>query len=51
MGNSSVITTLWHKATNQIFVGMGDGKIEVLYSPTLSKGGALKCVSKQEKRK
>lgn len=51
MGPSSVVTSVWHKATSQIFVGMGDGKIEVLYSPTASKGGVLKCVTKQEKRR
>jgi WD repeat-containing protein 70 len=51
MGQASVITSLWHAALNQIFIGMGDGKIQVLYSPTLSRGGVLKCISKQEKRK
>ena len=51
MGTSSVITSFWHESTNQIFVGMGDGKIEVLYSPQLSKGGVMKCVNKQEKRR
>lgn len=51
MGQASVITSLWHEALNQIFIGMGDGKIQVLYSPTLSRGGVLKCISKQEKRK
>jgi hypothetical protein len=51
MGKSSVVTTYWHAGINQIFVGMFDGKIQVLYHPDLSKGGILKCISKQEKRK
>ena len=46
VGPSSVISTFWHGTLNQIFVGMADGKIEVLYNPILSKGGILKCISK-----
>lgn len=51
MGTVSAIHSYWHSALNQIFVGMADGKIQVLYDPSLSKGGVLKCISKQEKRK
>jgi len=46
MGNSSVVTTYWDAGINQIFVGMFDGKIKVLYHPELSKGGILRCISK-----
>jgi WD repeat-containing protein 70 len=51
VGPASVVSTLWHPALNQIFLGLGDGKIQVFYDPKMSKGGILKCINKQEKNK
>jgi len=42
----NVVTSLWHKRLNQIFLGLSDGSIRIYYHPECSTKGALIPVSK-----
>lgn len=44
--NSHVIKTLWHPKLNQVFVGCGNGIVNVYYDPKKSMRGAKLCVVK-----
>ncbi|EZA50084.1 hypothetical protein DMN91_006312 [Ooceraea biroi] len=44
--NSHVIKTLWHPKLNQVFVGCGNGIVNVYYDPNKSMRGAKLCVVK-----
>jgi len=43
---SSVVAVAWHPVLNQIVCGNGDGSATILYSPELSKKGALLPIQK-----
>lgn len=51
ISKTSVIALTWHHQLNQIFVGSADAKITVLYDPELSQNGAMRSITRQEKRK
>ena len=42
----SVVNVFWHAKLNQIFLGISDGSVRILYDKALSKKGALLCVAK-----
>jgi WD40 repeat protein len=42
----SVVNVFWHAKLNQIFLGISDGSVRILYDTKLSKKGALLCVAK-----
>lgn len=47
---TSVVAVKWHERTNQILLGTGDrnqGCVRVLYNPTLSEAGVLKCAARK----
>lgn len=46
----SVVKLLWPPRLNQIFVGLSNGAIKILYDPLQSHRGALLCVSKPKRR-
>uniref|UniRef100_A0A2P2I4G1 WD repeat-containing protein 70-like n=1 Tax=Hirondellea gigas TaxID=1518452 RepID=A0A2P2I4G1_9CRUS len=50
VGNSHVVSIVWHPRLNQICVGSGDGKIRILYDPALSRNGAILAAGKRKKR-
>ena len=50
IGNSHVISLVWHPKLNQICVGSGDGKLRILYDQTLSRNGAILAAGKRKKR-
>lgn len=49
--DSPVITVLWHEKLNQILTGSANGQTHLLYSPNLSRNGALTIMSKAPKRR
>ena len=50
IAKASVSFVLWAKSINQIFLGLGNGEIRVLYDPKISREGIMRCVTKREKR-
>ena len=44
--DSPVVAVKWHKYFNQIFLGMGDGRVNVLFTPHVSSGGIVECVKR-----
>lgn len=44
-----VTQTLWNSRLNQIFVGLGNGEVRVLFSPQLSKNGVKTTLGKAPK--
>lgn len=50
-GSGSIISVMWHARLNQIVYGTANGKLHVLYHPTLSQRGILNCLSKSESRR
>lgn len=50
IGTSHVVSLVWHPRLNQICVGCGDGKVRLLYDPTLSRNGAVLTAGKRKKR-
>jgi len=49
--NTSVVSTLWHPKLNQVFIGLSDGNVKVLFDPDKSKNGATMCVGKVKKKR
>lgn len=50
LSKESVISLKWHKSTNQLLAGCGDGKISVLFDPEISTKGVMAALSKSLKR-
>ena len=50
-GGLSVGNLIWHKEVNQIFVGLSNGSIKVLYNPLLSKKGYLSTAGRVAKKR
>ena len=50
-GNTSVVHLNWHTRTNQIFAGLSDGNIQVMYNPSTSIGGIQIPLAKQVRRR
>jgi WD40 repeat protein len=48
---SPLISVYWHPKLNQIFTGSANGQVTILFSPTLSNGGALTILSKAPKKR
>ena len=46
----SVISLKWHKTTNQLIAGCGDGRISVLFDPDISNKGVMTALSKSLRR-
>ena len=51
MGPSSVVRLNWHSRINQIFAGMSDGKVSVLYNPSSSCSGILEPLGREVKKR
>ncbi|CAO3645547.1 unnamed protein product [Cunninghamella blakesleeana] len=51
IGQSSVVSVLWHPRINQIFTGSADGTVHAFYSPTHSARGVKMCVVKEQKKR
>ena len=47
----SVVSTLWHPKLNQIFVGLSDGNIKVLFDPEKSRNGVTLCVGRVKNKR
>ncbi|KAI8896988.1 WD40-repeat-containing domain protein [Globomyces pollinis-pini] len=47
---TSCIRLLWPKKMNQIFAGLGNGDVQVLYDPDLSVGGVMVPLSKKPRK-
>jgi WD40 repeat protein len=46
VSHESVISLRWHKDTNQLLAGCGDGSISVLFDPDISSRGVMNCLSR-----
>jgi WD40 repeat protein len=42
----AVVSVKWHAFFNQIFLGMADGGLKVLFTPHISAGGLVECLKK-----
>jgi len=49
MKDVSVTFILWCYSINQIFLGLSNGGIKVLYDPVKSQNGIIKCITKKER--
>lgn len=49
--SSPLVSVLWHDKLNQILTGSANGETHLLYSPTLSRSGALLIMSKAPKKR
>lgn len=45
-----VTRVMWHEKINQLFVGLSDGTVHVLFDPDMSTNGALLCMSRTAAR-
>lgn len=44
--DAGVTRILWHERLNQMFVGLADGTVRVMFDPAKSSNGALLCMSR-----
>lgn len=44
----SVVCVYWHKKLNQMFFGCGDGSVRALYNASISTGGVMNCVIRDQ---
>ncbi|XP_031554447.1 WD repeat-containing protein 70-like isoform X2 [Actinia tenebrosa] len=51
VGDSSVVSSLWHSRLNQIVVGTSTGTVKVYFDPEKSNKGAKLCVGKVRRQK
>ena len=51
MGPSSCVKLEWHSRINQVFAGLSDGSVQVLYSPYSSVSGIKLAVGKDAKQR
>jgi len=49
--DQSLSVVNWCNASNQIYLGTSSGEIKVLYDAGKSRGGIMKCISKQARTK
>ena len=46
VSTESIISLRWHKTTNQLLAGRGDGAISVFFDPTISSKGVMTSINK-----
>lgn len=50
-GCGGVVSVLWHAGVNQIFYGTSDGSVHVMYHPSESERGVLRCLTRSDYRR